>query len=160
MDTRFELVLVRNAYDDLLQRTLSKISSNLERLIFLASTRDCNTGSYCHEGLASRFSARDASAALEKAHIEVFNRLSSYSLEELVVELELYARDSRQSFTELIRTWQILEPYRIAVPLQSHPTLSHLFMSNVRLALAVLKHRQKEASASPSSASPRQLPDQ
>ena len=56
MSTAVKLVPVQVAYDDLLSRTLSRISCDLGRLIYLASTRDYNAGNYHHEGLAPRFS--------------------------------------------------------------------------------------------------------
>jgi rhamnogalacturonyl hydrolase YesR len=44
------------AADDLRRRTLVELTRPLERLIYLASTRDYNTGLYYHQGLAARFS--------------------------------------------------------------------------------------------------------
>jgi hypothetical protein len=156
----FELVPVRDVYEDLLRRTLSKISSDLARLIFIASTRDYNTGTYHHEGLASRFSPERASEALELAHTEIFKQLAAYSLEALVEEIQIYACASRESAATIVRTWQILEPYRVAVPLRLNPTIVHVFVSNIRLALAILRHRQNPEVVDPSAASRLQLPDQ
>ena len=156
----FEFISVRDVYEDLLRRTLSKISSDLARLIFIASTRDYNTGTYHHEGLASQFSPEKASEALELAHTEIFKQLAAYSLEALVEEIEIYACASRQSAATIVRTWQILEPYRVAVPLRLNPTIGQLFVSNIRLALAILRHRQNPEVADPSAASRLQLPDQ
>lgn len=153
----FELVPVRDVYEDLLRRTLSKISSDLARLIFIASTRDYNTGTYHHEGLASRFSPEKASEALELAHTEIFKQLAAYSLAALVEEIEIYACASRESAATIVRTWQILEPYRVAVPLRLNPTIVHVFVSNIRLALAILRHRQNPEVADPSAASRLQL---
>ena len=51
MNATVKLVPVQAAYDDLLNRSLSKISCDLARLIYLASTRDYNTGTYHHDGL-------------------------------------------------------------------------------------------------------------
>ncbi len=141
MDAGFELVPVRDAYEDLLRRTLSKIPSDLARLIFLASTRDYNTGTYYHDGLASRFNSEKASQALELAHAEIFKQLAAYSLEAWVKEIEIYACTSRQSPATIIRTWQALEPYRVAVPTRQNPTVIQLFVSNLRIALAILGHR-------------------
>lgn len=156
----FELVPARDVYEDLLRRTLSKISSDLARLIFIASTRDYNTGTYHHEGLASRFSPEKASKALELAHTEIFKQLAAYSLEAWVEEIEIYACASRESAATIVRTWQTLEPYRVAVPLRLNPTIVHVFVSNIRLALAILRHRQNPEVADPSAASRLQLPDQ
>jgi hypothetical protein len=143
MSTTVKLVPVQEAYDDLLRRSLGKISCDLGRLIYLASTRDYNTGAYHHDGLAARFDRDAAQKALETAHIEIFHKLSMYSLEELVKELEIYVYGSHQSPAEVLRVWQKLEPYRVAVPVEINPVVARLFLGNIRLALAILRHRQK-----------------
>jgi hypothetical protein len=130
------------AYEDLLQRTLSRISCDLGRLIYIASTRDYNTGNYHHDGLAMRFRPEEARKALEVAPQEIFYRVSARSLEELVEELEIYICSSRESLADVVRIWERLEPYRIAIPLRVHPTVAQLFLCNVKLALAVLRFRQ------------------
>lgn len=143
MSTSIRLVPVQDAYEDLLQRSLSRVPGDLGRLIYLASTRDCNTGAYHHDGLASRFNGEHARKALEIAHRQVFYRVSAYSLEELVHELEKYLSASGQSLEDVLRIWQRLEPYRIAIPLEVNVTVARLFLSNIKLALAVLRHRLK-----------------
>jgi hypothetical protein len=143
MSATIKLIAVQDAYDDILQRTLARISCDLARLVYLASTRDYNTGSYYHDGLAARFSADVARKALEIAHRQVFYRVSAYSLEELSEEVEIYLKSSRESPLEVLRAWQNLEPYRIAVPMEVNPTVARLFLSNIRLALAIFRHRQQ-----------------
>ena len=76
------------AADDLRRRTLADMTQPLERLIYLASTRDYNTGLYYHHGLAVRFSEEAACEALADCHREAFEELVAASLEELVYELE------------------------------------------------------------------------
>jgi hypothetical protein len=144
MNISAKLVPVQAAYDDLLQRSLSKLSGDLARLVYLASTRDYNTGSYHHDGLAARFRPDAASQALEIAHRDVFYRLSACPLEELVGELELYLNSSHECPTDVLRVWQKLEPYRVAIPVEVNPAVARLFLSNVRLALAIWRFRQKQ----------------
>jgi hypothetical protein len=143
MSATVKLMAVQDAYDDILERTLARISCDLARLVYLASTRDYNTGNYHHDGLAARFSADVARKALEIAHRQVFYRVSAYSLEELSEEVEIYLKSSRESPLEVLRTWQNLEPYRIAVPMEVNPAVARLFLSNIRLALAIFRHRQQ-----------------
>ncbi len=143
--TTTKLVTVQAAYDDFLQRSLSKLSCDLARLIYLASTRDYNTGTYHHDGLASRFSPETAAKALEIAHRQVFLQLSAYSLEELVEQLRIYFESSKDGATEILRMWQKLEPYRIAIPVEVNPAVARLFLSNVRLALAIWRSRQDQS---------------
>ena len=132
---------VERAYDDLLRRSLASISGDLGRLIYLASTRDYNTGKYHHDGLAARFQMDIASQALELAHRQIFYRVAARSLEELVGELELYVNSSRQNRDEVIQVWQKLEPYRVALPVNVDVVVARLFVSNVKLALAILRQR-------------------
>jgi hypothetical protein len=139
MTAAIKLVPVQAAYDDLLHRSLSKISCDLARLIYLASTRDYNTGTYHHEGLAARFRPDAASKALEIAHRQIFYQLSANSLEQLVEQLQLYLDCSHESPADVLRTWQKLEPYRVAIPVEVNPAVARLFLSNVRLALAICR---------------------
>jgi hypothetical protein len=156
MSYRASPVKVYEAFDDLLHRSLSKIPCDLGRLIYLASTRDYNSGAYHHEGLSARHPGDDAGAALQAAHRDVFCRLTTSTLEELVGQLEMYVLGSRETPDELVRTWQELEPYRIAIPMHADPTMVQLFLSNIRLALEVLRFRQSQRPPRPSGAS--QLP--
>ena len=58
------------ASEDLRRRTLPQTSGALDRMIYLASMRDYNTGLYEHQGLAARFSAEVACEALADCHRE------------------------------------------------------------------------------------------
>ena len=143
MSAAVKLMPVQVAYDDLLNRTLARIPCDLGRLIYLASTRDYNTGNYYHEGLANRFSPEVARKALEIAHRQAFYKLSAFSLEDLVSDLEVYLRSTRENPEDFLRTWQKLEPYRISMPTEANLTVARLFTSNIKLALAVLRFRQE-----------------
>jgi hypothetical protein len=139
-----KITTVEHAYEDFLRRSLSRISGDLARLIYLASTRDYNTGKYHHDGLAAQFDPEIACQALELAHREIFHRVAARSLEGLVVEVELYINASRQSREEVLEVWQKLEPYRVALPVDVNAAVAQLFVSNVRLALAILRRRQEQ----------------
>jgi hypothetical protein len=143
MTASVKLVLVQEAYDDILQRSLSRLACDLGRLIYLASTRDYNTGSYHHDGLSARFSPEIARKALEIAHRQVFYKVSAYSLAELVEEIEIYFASSQEDPQRVLQTWQKLEPFRIAVPVEVNPVVSRLFLSNIRLALAIFRFRRE-----------------
>jgi hypothetical protein len=145
MTTTVRLVPVQAAYDDFLKRSLSKISCDLARLIYLASTRDYNTGTYHHDGLAARFRPEVAGKALEIAHRQIFYQLSACSLEELVEQLQTYRDCSHESAADVLRIWQKLEPYRVAIPVEVNPAVARLFLSNIRLALAIWRFRQEQA---------------
>jgi hypothetical protein len=145
MTVTVKLVPVQAAYDDLLRRSLSKISCDLARLIYLASTRDYNTGTYHHDGLAARFRPEVAGKALEIAHRQIFYLLAACSLEELVEQLQTYLDCSHESAADVLRIWQKLEPYRVSLPMEVNPAVARLFLSNIRLALAIWRFRQEPA---------------
>jgi len=132
----------RSAYEDLQQRTLASIPSDFARLIYLATMRDYNSGMYHHEGLAGRYGTEETRNALQLAHEEIFWRLVSMPLEDLVHELESYVQVSHEAPESFIRAWEELEPYRVAVPMEVDGTMVRLFLSNIKLALEVLRFRQ------------------
>jgi hypothetical protein len=144
MDVPERALTVEEAYDDLLRRSLSRISGDLARLIYLASTRDYNTGKYHHDGLVARFHAEIACKALELAHRQIFHRIATYPLEQLVAEVDQYLSASHENREEILRAWQKLEPYRVALPVNVNVALAQLFVSNIKLALAILRRRQAQ----------------
>jgi hypothetical protein len=129
------------AADDLRRRTLAEMTQPLERLIYLASMRDYNTGLYYHQGLAARFSEEAACEALAGCHREAFEELVDASLEELVHELEAYLQNTRVAPGDFIAAWKGLEPYRVAVPVGIDSLSSELVFSNLKVALAILESR-------------------
>jgi hypothetical protein len=129
------------AADDLRRRTLVEMTQPLERLIYLASTRDYNTGLYYHQGLAARFSEEAACEALAGCHREAFEELVDASLEDLVHELEAYLQSTRVAASDFIVAWKGLEPYRVAVPVGIDSLSSELVFSNLKVALSILEAR-------------------
>lgn len=132
---------VEAAREDLNNRTLARIGPEFARLIYLASTRDYNTGRYYHDGLAFQFSEEAAAQALSDAHREVFQDLALSPLEGLVDQLQAYIRSVGVEANEVIRAWESLEPYRIAIPIGSDPLTTSFFLANVKIALAIVESR-------------------
>src|SRR5262244_494969 len=93
------------ASQDLRHRTLVHTQGSLDRLIYLASMRDYNTGLYIHEGLAARFSREAASEALAGCHREAFQDLSLLELKDLVAQLESYMRATGCAPSDFLHTW-------------------------------------------------------
>jgi len=141
---------------DLGHRTLAHMRRSLDRMIYLSSMRDCNTGMYYHEGLAGRFSHEVACEALARCHFEAFLELSSTSLADLVSQMEGYAASTHSSALEFIAVWKRLEPYRVAIPVDMDPLLREVMFSNFKLALAIWETRLRNRSAEePASLRPR-----
>jgi len=117
------------------------MSSALERLIYVASTRDYNSSRYYHAGLEARFGVNAAVAALVYAHEESFASVTFMPLAKLTGELNCYIEKSHERAEAFLNSWQKLEPFRVTIPLHADPIAADLFISNVKLALAVVKHR-------------------
>ena len=132
----------RNTFEDALRdlesRTLAKLDGDFARLIYLASTRDYNSGRYEHDGLSFRFSKQVAEEALGAAHREVFVSLALTTLKDLVAQLEHYIRSGCAQPGELLATWNDSAAYRVLPPAQDDPLTVKLFMSNVKIALAIV----------------------
>jgi hypothetical protein len=134
---------VMAAAEDLRRRTLSQMPRALDRLIYLASMRDYNSGVYYHAGLAARFSEEASCEALADCHRQAFRELLGCSLREVVGQLEEYFDASQTSLTEFLSAWKELEPYRIAIPAETEPIIAEFFVSNIRIALAIFENQRR-----------------
>jgi hypothetical protein len=147
-----------DAINDFHARTLSRIPSPLDRLIYVASTRDYNSGRYHHDGLAARFGEAAAADALAQCHAEIFETLAFMPLRQVVAEVHLYMEASREQPAAFLNSWWKLEPFRVAIPLQADPIVAELFISNVRITLAILRYRlQADRSVLPDASPPQSL---
>lgn len=151
---------VLQAADDLRRRTLASIERPLDRLIYLASTRDYNTGFYYHEGLATRFPQEVVCEALADCHREAFQELVRISLEDLVGQMRAYIESTHTTPSDFVAAWKKLEPYRVAVPVDSDKLSAEFLFSNFKIALAILQERLDNPRMAAPSASPRLLPVQ
>ena len=133
---------VQIARQDLRRRTLNKIGSPFERLIYLASLRDYRSGRYCHDGLSLYFSEPVAAAALRSEHVDAFHSVAFCSLHDLVQQLNDFLMGIDGDSTESLKTWHTLEPYRVVVPVVEDGLAIRMFLSNIKLALAILATRQ------------------
>ncbi|MFZ0211081.1 MAG: hypothetical protein WBE20_09820 [Candidatus Acidiferrales bacterium] len=132
---------VQAAIADLKGRTLPRLPGDIARLIYLAGTRDYNTGKYYHEGLARMFTEEIASRALQECHSEIFEDLIRSSIQDLLCQVELYVGSGCAETEEFVDFWEKIEPYRVAIPFTSDLVSAQLFNSNVKIALAILRHR-------------------
>jgi hypothetical protein len=148
MALRARQVDVSQAADDLRSRTLSHLPRSLDRLIYLASTRDYNTGVYYHDGLAAMYSQDVACQALADCHREAFRQVVRVSLRDLVGQMESYMKSVQVGTDTIIAAWKKLEPYRVTVPVESDPLAAEFLFANFRTALAILESRQAARPAS------------
>jgi len=134
---------VEAAIEAIKRRELSGLRSEFSGLTYLASTRDYNSGRYYHEGLARRFSEEAMESALAACHEEIFERLVYSSLEELARQLEIYVSVIPEAPINVLRAWSKLEPFRVLMPMSSDQLSAELFVSNVRVALAILQGQRQ-----------------
>lgn len=144
---------VGQAVADLNNRTLSRLPGDFSRLVYLASSRDYNDGQYYHDGLAFHFSESVASKAFAECHREIFARLVYASLEELIAELQNYISSTDARPEDFLKNWEQLGSYRITLPAECDELEAQVFLSNLKMALAILRSRQKGASQDEQSAS-------
>src|SRR5258706_15257657 len=137
---------IQPAITDLRNRTLSRLPGDFSRLVYLASSRDCNSGRYYHDGLEFLFSQNVASKAMAMCHREIFDRLVYTSLEELIEELRNYISSTDERPEEFLKSWKQLGSYRVTIPSDCDELEAEVFLSNVKMALAILQTRQKPAS--------------
>lgn len=133
---------VQEAAEDVRARMLSKIPRLLERLLYLSSLRDRNSGLYYHEELANRFGSEIACQALADCHREVCWQLLCCSLEDLVEQIVEYMESSGTCPADFVSAWKQLQPYRVAVPVHTEQfSAAEFLFSNLRVALAIVEER-------------------
>lgn len=138
-----ESLQIREAVDDLKKRSLAVLRGDIAQLVYVAGTRDYNTGQYYHDGLAACFTPEIASKALAQCHQECFRRVVEASMRELVTQLDEYIKSNRAP-VGFISIWLSLEPYRVLTPLACDPFSAKLFCSNFKIALSILESRARK----------------
>jgi hypothetical protein len=141
--SRIRNLEVETAIEMIERRELSGMRSEFSGLTYLSSTRDYNSGRYYHEDLARRFSEEAMERALAACHEEVFERLVYFPLAELARQLEIYVSVIPEAPSNILRTWSKLEPFRVLMPMSSDRLSVELFVSNVRVALTILRNQRK-----------------
>src|SRR5436190_23268535 len=127
MDFGAANVDIEPAISDLRNRTLSRLPCDFSRLVYLASSRDYNTGRYYHDGLAFHFSENIADKAFGVCHAEIFDRLVFCSLEELIEELQDYVSSTQERPEDLLKTWNHFASYRVTIPSECDELAAGLF---------------------------------
>lgn len=148
----------RTAMEDLRIRTLDPIGYDFGRLLCLASLRDYSTGEYEHHGLAESFSEPASRKALAACHKELFSRLATCPLKLFVPQVERFVRSASPDLQKIVEFWETLEVYRLLMPCGCDRITAALFMSNVKIAMALLKSHHPTQEEKATSSSPRLSP--
>jgi len=142
-----------------LARALNSADSLLGRLVFLGSLRDGYSGRYLHEGWCGVASADEVHAVLHDAHHATFIAVLRLPLLDLSRELRHHFLMLNQPENETALLWLEVEPFRDLVPQGCLPEMHDLFLSQVRIALKVLRCAPQWEALSERAASPPPLPD-
>jgi|SRR5581483_5538566 len=134
---------LQKAIRDLEGRTLARIPGDIARLVYLCSTRDHNTGRYNHDGLCMMFGPDVTDAALARCHEKTFQAVLYKSLEQVVDCLQRYFEATGQPRDRILQMWQKLQAYHVLIPEACDPLSAEFFLSNIKIALAVLNHRDQ-----------------
>ncbi len=131
--------LVARVVADFEAKTLEPLKGQFNRLIYLASLRDYNTGRYHHYGLETRYPSEAVHRALHRCHTRVFEELVELSLERQTEDLLGFFNSLKEEPARLVETWQRLRAYQILPPDPCHPLARELFDHNVEIILQVLR---------------------
>jgi hypothetical protein len=118
---------------------LGPLPNDFTRIIYLASIRDYNSGTYRHPILSRQIEAGVAHEAFRLCHQEVFARMLVNPISQYVQQLEEYIRYSRAERGLFITTWNSLQAYKAAIPLQAPKRACETFYLNVTTALRILE---------------------
>jgi hypothetical protein len=129
----------RSASADLWRNTISQIPSVFGRLVYLASLRNSNNGSYQHQGLALVFGEDEANKALRNSHSAVFAEWLSFDIEQQKADLDLYIAGLFEDKRVVIETWIRLAPYKNLIPTSVRGVERRLYLADFTALLALLK---------------------
>jgi hypothetical protein len=130
---------VERAVHDFDERTLAGMEGQFDKLVYLASLRDYNTGRYHHYGLESRFTMEAVDEGLRQCHIRVFEELVALPLKEQTEDLLTFFESLKEDKTRLVTVWKRLKSYQILPPEGCHPLARELFDKNIEIMLRILR---------------------
>jgi hypothetical protein len=133
------LTFDRSAAADLWRNTISQIPSVFGRLVYLASLRNPNSGSYEHHGLALVFGEDEANKALKTSHSAVFAEWLSFNLEQQKADLDLYISALFEDKRVVIENWIRLAPYRNLLPASVRGVERRLYIADFTALLELFK---------------------
>lgn len=133
---------VERVVADVQARTLSGLEGKFNRLIYLASLRDHNTGRYHHYGLETRHPPEAVDEGLRQCHATVFGELIELTLEEQTRDLLSFFESLKEEKGRLVEVWDRLRSYKILPPENCHPLARELFDSNMVIILRILRETE------------------
>jgi hypothetical protein len=139
----------RSAAADLWRNTISQIPTVFGRLVYLASLRNPNNGSYEHHGLALVFGEDEANKALKNSHNAVFGEWLTFNIEQQKADLDLYISGLFEDKRVVVETWIRLAPYRNLLPASVRGVERRLYIADFTALLALLQGASGVAAPDP-----------
>jgi len=146
-------MLERNALADLWKHTLSQVPSTYGRLVYLASLRDPNSGSYRHHGLSAAFGRGESVAALKKSHEEAFLEWLKMPLAAKNADFRAYLQSVEESRPAVVTYFARGTPYLSQAPDAAGRAQRRQFQMEMETLLDLLRN-DSGAERFPSSARP------
>jgi hypothetical protein len=131
---------------NLWRNTLNRIPTLFGRLVYLASLRNQNSGSYEHHGLANIFGEEESDQTLRHSHAQVFNEWLCCNLQQQKADLDDYFSALEGSVQTVLATWIRLTPYRNFIPAAAREVEQQLFLRDLETLLELLKREHGVAS--------------
>ena len=142
-DTRDEVNFLaqeaEQVFQDFQGHTLEGMPGSFNRLIYVASLRDYNTGHYHHYGLESRYASEAVDEGLRRCHAQTFEALVTLPLQEQTQDLLRFFASLTAERSRLVEVWQRLRAYQMLPPDGCHPLARELFNKNLEIILKVLR---------------------
>jgi hypothetical protein len=120
-------------------QTLQSIPSRLAQLVYLATTRNVNTGRFEHFGLATEFGDETAHTALEQCRDRTYQQLALLPVSGMKEELVAYCQASAQDCRAVCAAWTDIPVHHLLAPQNCDPLVSRLFQINLRAAIELLR---------------------
>lgn len=139
----------RSAGSDLWRNTLSQIPTVFGRLVYLASLRNSNNGSYEHYGLALVFGEDEANRALKDSHSTVFAEWLTFNLEQQKADLDLYLAGLFEDRRVVIETWVRLAPYQNLIPASIRSVERRLYINDLTALIELFRNVYAVAAPDP-----------
>ncbi len=143
------VVFDRSAASDLWRNTLSQIPTVFGRLVYLASLRNSNNGSYEHHGLSLVFGEDEANRALKDSHVAVFAEWLTFNLEQQKADLDLYLAGLFEDKRLVVETWVRLTPYQNLVPAAIRGVERRLYISDLAALMELFRNVHAVAAPDP-----------
>jgi hypothetical protein len=124
--------------DDFWRETIERISTAFGSLVYAASLRDENKGTYQHYGMEQYATPAEGHQFLAQAHRQLFYTWLNMDLEDQVDDLTFYLRDLSSDPGGVLETWRKIEPFVLYIPAAAGAGDRELFLTDLRLIVDLL----------------------